>query len=330
MGKNQSVQSAPRRKQRIEHLSSCSQEGTVTGDKSRCGFILLRLNPSAKPGFLYSYIVRGAMTVGVGDNRVGTGSKHPKDNLLVAHLCGQAGELHSVRTSDALLLLSMALLAVYGTVTIFLPESTGFLLLVYDWLLQISIALGYPGDFLVPLVGNAIVIVPFPYEGIPFILGGIRNPATLDFVFDPTLVGLIAGLGAMIGEMVCYLAGRLGGRLVDEKQTSGFSAFVKRHSIAAPLAVFIVAATPIPDDAVIIPLGAVKYPWWKVVPPLLAGKTVELTAIAWAGRLSLDWIARLLGAIESAGMLGTITEVAAMALVVLCLYLVARIDWTRF
>jgi len=55
-----------------------------------------------------------------------------------------------------------------------------------------------------------------------------------------------------------------------------------------------------------------------------------LTAIAWAGRLSLDWIARLLGAIESAGILGTVIEVAAMALVVLCLYLLARIDWTRY
>ena len=235
-----------------------------------------------------------------------------------------------MRISDALLLLSMALIAAYGIITIFIPESTGLLLLVYDWLLQISIALGYPGDFFVPLVGNAIIIVPFPYEGVPFILGGIRNPATLDFVFDPTLVGLIAGFGAMIGEMVCYLAGRLGGRLVDEKQTSGFSAFVKRHSIATPLAVFIVAATPIPDDAVIMPLGAVKYPWWKVVPLLLVGKSLELTAIAWAGRLSLDWLAGLLGAIESAGILGTVTEVAAMALVVLCLYLVARIDWTRF
>jgi len=224
----------------------------------------------------------------------------------------------------------MALIAAYGIVTIFIPESTGFLLWVYDWLLQISIALGYPGDFLVPLVGNAIVIIPFPYEGIPVRLGGITNPVTFDFVFDPTLVGLIAGFGAMIGEMVCYLAGRLGGRLVDEKQTSGFSAFVKRHSIAAPLAVFFVAATPIPDDAIIMPLGAVKYPWWKVVPPLLAGKAVELTAIAWAGRLSLDWIARLLGAIESAGILGTVIEVAAMALVVLCLYLLARIDWTRY
>ncbi len=248
----------------------------------------------------------------------------------MSHLCGQAGGLHSVKTSDALLLLSMALLAVYGVVAISLPGSTGFLLLVYDWLLQISIALGYPGDFFVSLVGNATIIVPFPYMGIPFILGGIRNPATLDFVFDPTLVGLIAGVGAMIGEMVCYIAGRLGGRLVDVNQTSGFSAFVTRHPIATPLAVFIVAATPLPDDAVIMPLGAVKYPWWRVVPPLLVGKSLMLTVIAWAGRLSLDSIAGWLGAIESAGILGTMTEVAAMALVVLSLYLVARIDWTRY
>lgn len=40
-----------------------------TGDKSKFGFIQFGLNPSAKPGFLYSHIVRGAVTVGIGDNR---------------------------------------------------------------------------------------------------------------------------------------------------------------------------------------------------------------------------------------------------------------------
>jgi leucyl aminopeptidase (aminopeptidase T) len=40
-----------------------------TGDKSKFGFIRFGLNPNAKPGFLFNHIIRGAVTVGIGDNR---------------------------------------------------------------------------------------------------------------------------------------------------------------------------------------------------------------------------------------------------------------------
>jgi leucyl aminopeptidase (aminopeptidase T) len=55
-------------KENIELLKDKCKQGT--GDKNKFGFIQLGLNPNAKPGFLYSHIVRGAVTVGVGDNRL--------------------------------------------------------------------------------------------------------------------------------------------------------------------------------------------------------------------------------------------------------------------
>jgi len=41
----------------------------ATGDKNKFGFIRFGLNPNAKPEFLFNDIVRGAVTVGIGDNR---------------------------------------------------------------------------------------------------------------------------------------------------------------------------------------------------------------------------------------------------------------------
>ena len=40
-----------------------------TGDKNKFGFIQIGLNPNARMGFLHNNIVRGAVTVGIGDNR---------------------------------------------------------------------------------------------------------------------------------------------------------------------------------------------------------------------------------------------------------------------
>lgn len=41
----------------------------ATGDKDKFGFIRFGLNPKMKPGFMFDIIVRGAVTVGIGDNR---------------------------------------------------------------------------------------------------------------------------------------------------------------------------------------------------------------------------------------------------------------------
>ena len=110
------------------------------------------------------------------------------------------------------------------------------------------------------------------------------------FLFDPWIIGLLAGLGATVGEAIGYFLGYVGNKFVEENQVNQFHTLIQKHPKLTPLVLWFLAATPIPDDVVIIPLGIAKYPFWKVCVPQFIGKTMFLTGVAWAGRLSLDLI----------------------------------------
>ncbi|MFX1261833.1 MAG: YqaA family protein [Promethearchaeota archaeon] len=229
--------------------------------------------------------------------------------------------------SDKVFLVSIAVLFSYWIVILVVPDSLGPLQLIYDWLVNISLLMGYPGAFIVSFLGNATILLPFPYVGIPFVLGGLRELVPDAFVFDPWLVGLIAGLGAALGEMVSYLVGYGGGTLIDEDQKNGFRNFVQKYPSATPLALWFLAVTPIPDDVLLVPLGAAKYPMWKVFVPQLIGKTMFLTAIAWAGRIGMDWISVLLGGTDLNNAFTKSVEVIGLLLVIVAIYVLVRTDW---
>lgn len=235
--------------------------------------------------------------------------------------------VHRMRLSDKVFLVSIAVLFSYWIVILVVPDSLGPLQLIYDWLVNISLLMGYPGAFIVSFLGNATILLPFPYVGIPFVLGGLRELVPDAFVFDPWLVGLIAGLGAALGEMVSYLVGYGGGTLIDEDQKNGFRNFVQKYPSATPLALWFLAVTPIPDDVLLVPLGAAKYPMWKVFVPQLIGKTMFLTAIAWAGRIGMDWISVLLGGTDLNNAFTKSVEVIGLLLVIVAIYVLVRTDW---
>ena len=197
----------------------------------------------------------------------------------------------------------------------------------YIWLLDVSLVLGYLGAFIISLVGNATILFPFPYVGVAFILGGLRNELTTTFLFDPWVIGVVAGAGAMLGEMTGYFIGYGGGRLIDQNQTNSFKLFVDAHPRATPIVVWFLAATPIPDDVLVVPLGAARYSWWKVALAQLIGKSMFLTAIAWSGRIGLDFIGTILGNTNPLSILSRMIEVVSVLLVVTAIYLLVSIDW---
>jgi len=233
-----------------------------------------------------------------------------------------------MRKSDILLLASVAALSVYLLLFILVPDLTSPVVIIYDWLLDVSLMLGYLGDFLVSFLGNATVLFPFPYMGIAFILGGLADEVTDQFLFDPYLIGLLAGLGAVLGEMTGYLIGYGGGQLIDAGQRTAFGDYVKRHPRATPFVLWLLAATPIPDDMLIVPLGAAKYPWWKVMIPQLIGKTMFMTVIAWSGRFGLGLVGIFIGSSDPTNILSRVVEVASVLLIVLGIYTLVRIDWS--
>jgi len=233
-----------------------------------------------------------------------------------------------MRNSDKLLLLSVFAVLVYLVLSVLFPDLVSPFGVIYNWLLDVSLYLGYSGAFFIAAIGNATILVPFPYIGVAFILGGLRDSSMMTFIFDPWLIGIISGIGAMIGEMTGYFIGYGGGKLIDKDQTSAFKKYVDSHPKATPFVVWFLAATPIPDDVLVVPLGAARYSWWKVAFAQLIGKTMFLIGISWSGRIGLEFVGSILGSTDPLSILSRIVEVSSVLLVIVAIYLLVRIDWS--
>ncbi len=234
-----------------------------------------------------------------------------------------------MKRSDLLLIIVISGLFGYWVLVMLNPELTSPFNSFYLTLLDVSLTMGYAGSLFVSFLGNATILVPFPYIGVPFVLGGLRDSVSSLFIFDPTLVGFLAGIGACLGEMTGYLIGHLGGQVLDDEHINGFRRFVHLYPRATPVVIWFLAATPLPDDVVIVPLGAVRYSWWKVLVPLLIGKSMFLIGVAWAGRFGLDWVGEIFAATDSTSMVSRSTEVFAVLLVVIAIYLLVKVDWGK-
>ena len=233
-----------------------------------------------------------------------------------------------MRKLDRLLILSLTALAVYFVLSVFVPDLASPSIMVYDWILGFALGFGYLGAFIVAFLGNAIFLIPIPYMIITFIRGGLTNTSG-QFLFDPVAVGLIAGLGATIGEMTGYLLGYGGSRFIEEGQRNAFSKYIEEHPRATPILVWFLAISPLPDDFVILPLGAAKYPWWKVAIPQFIGKSMFMIVTAWLGMLSFETIGTFIDTYDPTSIVTRGIEVLALLTLVVALYLMLRIDWQK-
>jgi uncharacterized membrane protein YdjX (TVP38/TMEM64 family) len=144
--------------------------------------------------------------------------------------------------------------------------------------------LGYLGAFLTMFVGNATVILPVPGLIVVFILGGTLHPL---------LVGLAAGPGAALGELVAYFAGFSSSGVV--KHISLYQDIERSVKRYGPVAIAILAAIPNPlfDMAGLIS-GALGIRWWQFLLAAAIGKTIQAIMIAYAGSLSIGWVEQIL------------------------------------
>jgi membrane protein YqaA with SNARE-associated domain len=143
-------------------------------------------------------------------------------------------------------------------------------------------AYGYFGAFVITIILNASILLPVSSIAVVMTLG-----ATLP---SSVLVGVAGGLGAAVGEMTGYVAGRSGrGLLAKSNMYNRVESWVARWGW---IAVFIMSVFPLVFDIVGIIAGALRFPLWKFLVACALGRIISYVVMAtlasWGVKL-LPW-----------------------------------------
>lgn len=116
---------------------------------------------------------------------------------------------------------------------------------------------GYLGAFSAALLTNATVLVPVPGALIIVALGTI---------FNPWLIGLLAGLGATIGQTTGYFFGYSGQVTLEEKKSIKYQKMIRWMQRWGALTIFLFAIIPNPiADIPGAVAGILKFPFLKFI-----------------------------------------------------------------
>lgn len=144
---------------------------------------------------------------------------------------------------------------------------------------------GYAGAFLIMVVSNATIVLPA--LGHAFVVATAQT-------LNPLWLGLVAGLGATLGELTGYVLGRTGhtaaGHYRVVRRLQGYS----NRRFFGPV-LFVFAASPLPMDVAGIVAGTSRYSVWRFVVWVGAGKILNTVLIATASYYTIDMLQMLFG-----------------------------------
>ena len=148
---------------------------------------------------------------------------------------------------------------------------------------------GINNSYLIVLIlgflGGTSILFPFPYYlfVLTFGAGGA----------NPILLGICAGFGVILGETTSYFIGYHGRIIFSEKYQKKFNILCKHcnkkiNTILLSIVLFLYGAfVPFPNDLLILPLGAARYNYWKLIIPLGLGNIVFNVLLALGGAYGL-------------------------------------------
>ncbi|RLG90681.1 hypothetical protein DRO34_05230, partial [Candidatus Bathyarchaeota archaeon] len=113
-----------------------------------------------------------------------------------------------------------------------------------DWMFSLANQYSYFGIFLISLIGALSIFFPIPYTIVIFTLGGF---------LEPVFIAVAAGIGAAVGEFSGYLLGFYGRKLISPNRRRKMEFMLKVFDRFGPVAIFVFALTPLPDDLLFIP-----------------------------------------------------------------------------
>lgn len=193
---------------------------------------------------------------------------------------------------------------------------------IAEWMKNFAGQYNYLGIFLISLLGSMSIFFPIPYTVAIFIIASTFQN------LDPLLIALASGVGSAVGEFSGYLLGLGGRKIISEKRKRQMDALLKIFGKYGPVAIFIFALTPLPDDLLFIPLGVIGYSFLKAFIPAVIGKICMSLIIAYSARYTLTIIKDIFG-IESDWITTLISMTLAIILLLIVLAIMFKIDWEK-
>jgi membrane protein YqaA with SNARE-associated domain len=137
---------------------------------------------------------------------------------------------------------------------------------------------------LIPFAGPSTIFIA---TNAVVILGVTSTPMLL-------IIACIVALGASLAKSIHYIITFYASNHLSQKRQQRLNASGQKINRWAFLMLLTVAATPIPDDPVVIPLGLTKYSPYKFFTAYFIGKliiTISGAFIgAWTGQILSEWL----------------------------------------
>jgi uncharacterized membrane protein YdjX (TVP38/TMEM64 family) len=96
----------------------------------------------------------------------------------------------------------------------------------------------------------------------------------------------------------------------------------------APVYIFLFALTPLPDDILFLPLGIMKYPFWKCIIPAWIGKNFTiLFYCVWPIFVAIGLTSQGISTNDASSI---ITEAILLLVTITVMFFIMSFDWTKF
>lgn len=155
---------------------------------------------------------------------------------------------------------------------------------------HIGVSNAYAIIFILSILGGMMTFSGIPYHLflVTFVLSGL----------NPYLLGMIAGIGVTIGDMTSYMAGYYGRALVPrriEVFMSKLEVLRESHPRLLPL-IFLLYGSLVPysSDVLTVPMGLIRYPFWKLMIPLGIGSMIFNVGLALLAAHAYEYLGWLL------------------------------------
>lgn len=243
------------------------------------------------------------------------------------------------------------IIIIYILLFLFIPEFQNIIIQLREDLTVITEGSNYYWALLISLgicfLGSASIGFPIPF---PFVIFSLSNSILFRYIasgltITQTLVSggfwleiigltLVGGLGSALGEFTGYAVGYGTKKIAEERHSEllnnvdGFGKLILENQKRTPLYIFLFALTPLPDDILFIPLGMIKYPFWKCIIPGWIGKNFTIFFYCcWPILIAIGFTAQ---GIQSNSKSSIITEAILLLVTITVMFFIMAFNWTKF